>query len=722
MDKDFDVVLFGVRVGMDMQSVAQGMAEAFSISPEQALSLLQHKGAVVFKKALPSPEAKAAQQTLNYLGVKSNIRPTNTSGITLSLVPKMTVFSCPNCGHRMEWDENDPEGKHPDICPQCHIVFAKHAANQDRIEEEKALRERLRKMAALRDEEEQRKAEEAAEEARKAQLEAQIRKQLGLPTALDRPWKLWSSAAATLVFGAAIGGGGAALFLAEGGRLEPDPAAPGVMAAGLTLEQSLELLDGVMPMAAAQQAGLGEDQLARFELQSLSQQIIEQAPAPLPAPSPAVTGSTDAVPGAPARADSPSVSQSLASLGATDPVRALQALTEEDREWDLYLQQQVLASLERTGSADRAERLAGHIRDPELRAETRARILVLSASQGRVSEADSLLGRYIMELDQRETGERRIALAARMAPILAQASTPAGIERLLTQVMAWSGELTEPGERASAWAWMAWAQAHLGQAEAADKNLRRAIITLREPLPAEVRLGINAHLAETFAQLGALEDAYRLLDENEAQARALPDTERDRALAAVARAWFAIGNPQRALGASQAFASQAQRDRFLFEQLQRRAYAGDFFGLPSIAGLILNPATQAQALLGATSPEPIDAKSYFQRAIALCDGLKDAREKALTRAEIARLLKRANYRQSAERLFEQSAGEVAALAQGGARDFGWAALIAQRARALELAAAQESLDKIGLPALIEAARQDLGQVAEALVALRAASS
>jgi len=716
MDKDFDVVLFGVRVGMDVQSVAQGMAEAFSIPPEQALSLLQHQGAVIFKKALPSPEAKAAQQTLNYLGVKSNIRPTNTSGISLSLVPKMTVFSCPNCGHRMEWDENDPEGKQPDICPQCHIVFAKHAANQDRIDEEKALRERLRKMAALRDEEEQRKAEEAAEEARKAQLEAQIRKQLGLPTALDRPWKLWSSAAATLVFGAAIGGGGAALFLAEGGRLEPDPATPGVMAAGLTLEQSLELLEGAMPMAAAQQAGLDEDQLARFELQSLSQQIIEQAPAPTPA---SATNPDDS-----SEASASTDSESAASLDAADPVGALRALIEQDREWDLYLRQQVLASLENTGSADRAERLAGHIRDPELRALTRAQILALSARQGLTAEADSLLGRYIEELNQRETGERRIALAARMAPILAADGMQTGAERLLTQAMAWSGELVEPGARASAWAWMAWAQAHLGQHAAADKNLRRAIITLHEPLPAAVRLDINAHLAETFAQLGALEDAYRLLDENAEQARALPASERDEALAALARAWFAIGNPERALAVSQAFASQTRRDRFLFEQIQQRAYAGNFFGLTSIAGLILNPVTQAraQALLGATSTDPVEAKSHFQRAIALCDGLEDASDKALTRAEIARLLKRADYPQSAARLFDQSAGEVAALAQGGARDLGWAALIAQRARALELAAAQDALSRISLPALIEASRQDLGQIAETLVALRAASS
>ena len=482
MEQRYDVVLFGAQDGQDPNEVARRMAATFSIQATEALEWMSVKSGTVLKKSVDLDEAERFLQALNRIGAKGNYKPTLFTANTLALEPKYKRFTCPKCAHVTEYDEGaDP----PPLCPECGLVFAKFKMVEQRKQEVEEVRTRLRRMHAVREETEEKTRQENEEEQRKRQIEDQLRKEMGLPRLVNRPWKLWSSAAATLVLGAGLGVAGMFFIQNPSGHLE-STGDPGLDGAANPMESVLTALaGGQLTLEDAQGTGASDAFAAELKTQeqllALSQSVLEQidptgSDAPTSQTSPAETASSVTA----ARA----VQLGLAARPPSDD-EALQAFLtgkHEDPEWGAFIMANLRANLE-AGATTEARRLADRLKDPRDQSVALAHLAAALTRLGRANEANALLGKLIESIGARKDAIERVELLTLMAPIFSESNMRATASHLVNKAAEAAGAIQPSAERADALARVAQAQARIGL----DEEARRTILAASEAMQGPLR-------------------------------------------------------------------------------------------------------------------------------------------------------------------------------------------------------------------------------------------
>ncbi len=726
MEERFDVVLYGIKDGRERSEVAQALAGVFSIALDRAQRLVGRDKATVIKKAISLEQVNRLTSLLSEAGAMANYKPTAFSGKRLELVPKTVKVDCPECSHHMELAEGEAR---PATCPACGLVFSKYEKLKDRKHEVEAIRARLERMQALREEEQQKQAAQQEDDRRRKELEEQIRKELGIPPLVDRKWKLWSSAVATLFLGVGLGVAGTALLTQESRSLDAstlEVAEESALALASQMSQSFDasgtaaLLGSEMSPSALQAVG----QKSMQDLAALSQDILEQASLPERQGDPV---GAEAVEGALAgTSGSPGSTAARHDLGLIDTenrnLERLKSLVTVDAEWRDFLSTKARQALD-AGDHALAERITTQIQDPSARLEGLARI---AAQDMAVGDADSAQTRIGLVIDQSMGISLPLARVERITaivPVLAQSQGPWLVAPLIEKAQEWTATLAPTSVQAEGWARIARAQAETGLAGDARQSIRRAVEALNEAMPLSLNIRIFNQLATAVDRLGARDVARRVLEENAAKLDKISTSaERDAVVLGLANTWIEIGQLERGFDlAARAFDPYA-RDRFLLDLVAERSVAGRYLGLSQIAERIQTPEDRARAygLLGVASDDPVLAREHFEKALAAVRDVQSGPLQAEIQAEIARMLMRSGYRQSGTQLFGKIESLLERQAPGTERDIGWAILAANRSRALEPAIADDYLQHVSDTEVLDLARLDLNRVAQAIHVLQAA--
>ncbi|MBB1074554.1 hypothetical protein HUU62_09040 [Rhodoferax sp. 4810] len=707
MDQLFDVVFFGVQDDKDPIATAHTLATSFGIPIETATALVQKPAGTVIKKAVTLEVAQRYQVVMTQAGAKVNYKPC-TTGTKLELVAiEKARFTCPNCQHQLESDEGETR---PDICPQCGIVFTKLQKTDQAQQEIEEIKIRLQKIKEMQDAEDQRKQQEIETEERRSLLEKRLRKEMGLPTALNTPTRLWSAATLTLLFGIAGGFLSAKLFFTEG-KLAADGSITAPPAAGAMTMETLAM--------AIQSGAAGTNTVEQLAV--LSQAVMTQAVA-------TDANTTATVDGAPAVLNGASDGANLVNNSA-DPASAvndndsarldlLRQFGQHDPEWDALLQTHI-ASLMAANQVTRAEKLLSYMRDPYQLAQAQTQLIIGYTRADQVSQANMMLRKLLENSQKLATGARRIELVTSTIPLLVKAGLKVPAQQLLEQAEQWNEAIIPSGERAFGWARVAWAQAHLSLNDAASGSISQALAALDDPMSVELRMQATGQLAAVFYHLSALREAHAILNQAHTSLVDIPQASvRDLAIQQLAQAWVQIDQLERGLRVSAELSNVAQRDAFLLKTLHTRAFTNNGFGLSSLAEAISAAGDRARgyALLGRTADNAAVAADQFQRAVALASGLAAPFEQAVVLGDIARLQSRSD-RQAAAGIFAHAEEQLRLLPAGVEADIGWGRLAENRIRALEPALAQTYVQQIKAMAVQAVARQDVQYISQVLPVL-----
>lgn len=716
MDTLYDVILFGVQENRDIEEVAQTIAQKFSITQSKAEQLLSNQP-VVIKRSVPREAATRIEQVLTRAGARANCKPSTSSESPLELVPmEKPKLVCPECGFKIELEGKEP----PSQCPQCGLVFAKYEKVQERQKEAAIIRERLERAQAMREEEARRQQLAREEEERRKALEAQIRKELGLPAVVDTKAKLWSSAAATLLLGVGLGASIHAILSTESGRLGLDTSTAQFE------EQSPEQLRNALAQVSKQLVAAGFDPQhllgaatgrSSARLDDLSAEIIDEISAPpgkAGASAPGMGGVTAA-----GAAETPhGAAQDQTGEYALQSGRELESA---DFEWDLFIRSGIDSAL-RANDPAKARRLADRLPDNPDRYIAIMRIAAYYAERGQAAQADALIDAILQSIDTKASGMSRVAMLTAIVPVLAEAKMESKVTGAIEAAERSINGL-HSSERPSAWALLAAAQAKLGRENDARNSIEQARAAAKELEATESRILIASQLAEVFYHLGARGDASRILEKALVAAQQINrPLARDRAIAGVAVGLARVGEVERALEANGMQASLTRQDEVLYALLERQAASGRPFGLVSIADAIASPSVRARAfgLVGVSSHDPKLAKEYLQRGIATSEEIASASERVMIQGEIARFLARTPDKGASERLFDGVSAQLQSLEPGPDRDYGWARLATNRARALDQGNAEQALRMIEDAKIAETTRTDLAQVKDVVAIMTTA--
>lgn len=699
MDDKYDVVIYGAQEGKDRGEVAAAIAKSFSLDLQKAERLITRANGAVVSKGLTKEDADRITQVLSRLGAKANWRPTSLSGATLELVPKEAKVSkhvCPECGFSVEIREGE---KAPDVCTRCGLVFWKYEDVKRRKREEEKIRSKLKRADEMRTEAELKEQAQKEESQRQKALEERIRRELGIPAAVNKKWKLWSIAAATLIVGVGLGISGASLFSEEeapadqashsnehAGPADTSPLAATIALAAASRDMlaAAATASGVAPAMLSAVAGQSMGQLM-----ALSDEVLEQTAAPTLLTAPGAAKSGVVPPGATNGADSLPASPEATATSTFD-LATLETLMIEDTDWNRFVVGKARQALD-AGDAGLARRLARQIPAPAMRLSTFGQIAAELARNGD-REAAMMLDLLLEDAEAIPSAAARVDAVADVAANLSGPKARPGGLRLLMTAKDWTAAIESETEQAEAWAKIGAAQAALGLPDDAHESMRRASTGLAGPLPVEAYVRIASELAIGFHRLSDQETAADLLHRStDGLAHLSAPHVRDRTVRAIATAWAEIGEMERAIDASEGLTSPAGRDAFLFELIESQVLAGRRLELDAIAELLQTSEWKAQAfsLLGAVSTASEIARKHFASAIVSTEELPEGLSGDAVRAAVARVLTRSGYRQTGMKLFERIEQTLATRESEGERDIGWAILAGNWARALKPARAEQ---------------------------------
>jgi len=735
----YDLVLFGSDLqGEERAQAVNRLAQWMKIDPEQGAQILEQRGLVI-ARGLDADTGAETQRKLLAIGIRCNLRPCNTSGLTLELAAvekPATVITCPACGHVHQVKGDEPA---PTTCEQCEIVFAKY----ENLAKEKKEREQIRQTLVYGQqrslEREQKEQEERLAQQRRRQLEDEIRKQLGLPRLMASRTGLISSAAGIYLLGIVMGAGGLFAYnlLSGSGTIAPDPnrfgegalamgqaaAESGVFDPGMVAEMQVSaLLDPAAGAAAAEPGAAATDP-------------------GVAATGPGVAADTGATPGAAGPLTELSFGQSGAAgprqpgaagagMAAPNGLDALGFLDsrladlKNDTEWDIYLLDRIRALHER-GAAPQAMALVEHLQDPELRFDRGARLADDLGREGRSADAEDLYLRLGAAADQQpdHAGARGAAYAT-LARHRHRAGRPIEAAALLQQAMTMAATLTAPADQAAAESEIAALLTDLGRPAEARAHFQAALGALgRIPAPA-ARLAAIPPLAQGYAKAGYRASALNLLDEATRNIASAKDAhERERILGVIAQTNAQLGDRQGAMGAAARIADPAGKDRALYRLVATELAAGRLADAIDLATGLRTPAYQALAAgsvglrqLALPAYRPLAAQSA-ERAAAAVALLTNPAEQAAVTAELARFAARGGDSAAADRGFAQALRLAASVPSLPQRDRALAILATNEALALRLADARSRLPQIADTQLRFALTNDLAGLGDAAKAV-----
>jgi len=728
----YDLVLFGSDLqGAERAQAVSRLAQWMKVTPEQGAQILEQRGLVI-ARGLDADTGAETQRKLLAIGVRCNLRPCSTSGLTLELAAveaPPTVMTCPACGHVQQVKGDEPA---PTTCEQCEIVFAKY----ENLAKEKKEREQIRQTLIYEQqrslERDQREQEERLAQQRRRQLEDEIRKQLGLPRLMASRSGLISSAAGIYLLGLSMGAGGLFAYnlLSGSGTIAPDPNRLGVGALA-------------MGQAAAESGVFDPGMVAEMQVSALLDPAAGTAAADpgVAATDLGVTSDTGAIPGA----AGPLLDASFGQSGAAGPGQpgAARAGTaapngsdalgfldsrladlKNDTEWDLYLLGRIQALYER-GAAPQAMALVEHLQDPELRFDRGARLADDLGREGRSADAENLYLRLGAAADQQpDHAGARVAAYATLARHRHRAGRPTEAAGLLQQAMTLAATLTAPADQAAAEIEIAALLTDLGRPAEARTHFQAALGALGRIQAPAARLSAIPSLAHGYAKAGYRASALNLLDEATRNIASAKDArERERILGVIAQTTAQLGDRQGAMGAAARIAAPAGKDRALYGLVATELAAGRLADAIELAEGLHTPAYQALAagLVGLRQTalpayRPLAAQSA-ERAAAAVALLRNPAEKAAVAAELARFAARGGDSAAAERGFAEALRLAESVSSLPERDRALAILAINEALALRLADARSRLTKITDAPLRFALTNDLAGLGDAAKAV-----
>ncbi|WP_295384263.1 hypothetical protein [uncultured Thiodictyon sp.] len=706
----YDLIFFGVDPHTAERAEAfNKLAHWMGVAPDQVAQTIDRQRRVLVS-GLDAEAGAEAQRQLVAIGIRSNLRPCDEAPLSLTLAPieaPSTVLACPACGHVHKIKAEQPS---PVACEKCQIIFAKF----EKVAQEKKERELLRQ-SLLSDHErrleqdEKDRAEREAKE-RRRRLEAEIRKELGLPRMVKSRAGLLSSAAGIFALGLAMGAGGLLGYeqwFGSGGTSAAQPMASGA--------------NGLAAQAAGAGAFNGAVSDPGIAAQAQVAALLATTAAAEPAGGPAALLSSAAAPpinGATPDPDRPNASGAGAVPGnlsdATGFLASRLADLRTSPEWDIYVLARIDA-LRQQHAAPQAAALIEYLRNPELRFDRGAWLANILWNEGQSADAEGLYMRLRAAAGREpDTGGARVAALCTLARHLNQVGRPNDAEQILQQAQSIAEAMTGPADKVAADTEIAALLTDLGRPQDARKYFNSATSGLaRVQLQAD-RLTATAALARGFAKAGFRASALNFLEAATKNVDSVKNPRvRARILAVIAQTSAQLGDIQTAKGTAARIVGPLDQDRTLYRIVGNQIVSNRLTDAMDAAAGLQTPDYQALAggLLGLhqlrePTYRPLAPQSTA-KARATANALTDPAEKSAVIAELGRLAVRGGDAAAADDHFAQAHELAEALQLATERDRALAILATNEALALRLADARQELPKIADEQLRLALTSDL---------------
>ena len=667
----YDVLIYGCELtGAERDTAVHKLAQLLKCEPQNAEKLLLASGTPL-KRGIPAEKAEQIVQILSTIGVNSNYRPSQDSGVKLELEAVEESESkvvCPACGHR---HEVAPGAMPPVACEECHVVFSKYDTVAQLKSEREAIKRRLLNeyQRTLAEQAAELKRQEEAE--RRRQIEEDLRKDLGLPKFVTTRQGVINSAAAIFVLGLALGGS-AAYFL--------QPGAPEATGSNGVTAAAIDRLDPA--------------DFAHIEAKALSEQTAKAA------------SQSDAAPETTTRTQAALVPTMLQELP-------------KDPEWDRHLAGKAEAALAK-GEVGSAVALAAHIRGPQTRIAEGARLAQSLAKAGKTREAASLFDRLTGEAEILPEGQAaRVGALCEIAGRQAKPGTTLNAAKLI------SDHITDPAAKAVAEEQLGAARMRSGgtaEARAAFLRANQAVASITDPLDRALTL---ARTARAYAKAGSRGGAATLLEDVVKAAGSLPMGDRRTAVLEEAiQTYGEMGDTAAALQAADMIQPESARDRAIHGLIVADIARGSLGSALEAAQSIKTPAYRARAVafLGVAQQDDPHyralAQASIEEAAAAAETIRNPAEKLAVLSEVARYASRGLDGKLADKLFAEAEQLAAGLPASADRDAAHALIAANQARALRSAEANKRLTQLQDPALMQSLSDDLAAVKAAGLTLK----
>lgn len=699
----YDVVFLGIDAeSSDQEASIKNIAKFLELDRREIERLVEEKLTATVKQAVPVAEARKVQKEILRLGGVCNYRPAVALDASFELAPIEEegvaggMFTCPACGYQQKL-----AGEAIHVCPQCGLILSKYGKVKALKDERDRIRKRLMR--------EQKARQESEMETWRRQMEEKIRKELGLPKALNSRSKLAGSAALLWLLGISMGGGlsfyyqGHHLTQAAGGVYNPaaefflrdnDP----------KLSPQQNTLQQIMALSRSRNAyqhptvAQGDDSYEPVDGRPVSIQR---------------QGGTGAAASSAkmARAGEAAEMSRSARLDAN----LLWQAVADDREWNLFLAAQ---SRRQTAAQQpgKAYRIADAISSPVLKMQTLGYLLNYFRNTKNTAEADNLVNLMANYANALPDIEDRIDGLGVLALALSRGGEVEKSQQYLESAEKLVLILEDPAANAQALARVATYQTLVGKQAQADANFRRVNTLIQSLKDKAAPLRVYIKLASSYAESGNRVVAMAILAEVLNMADQIEDKlEKSRLFEGISDAFVKLGDAESALALADRLDS-ALKDKALYTTACELAYTNRLYDAMKILDKIEAPENKARAAALVSRLQRVHSDmaglsaSVQEKALALQGQILNPLDQAIVRGETARYLAHAGQTQIAEEWAKKAMSSAQVIDQQQDRDTAAALLAVNLARANQPKLANETLALIAAPGLADDAGKEAAKI------------
>ncbi len=674
----YDLVIFEIDATSEHHDAAVArVAELLGIDPPEVDDALAF-GSRVVTAGLTHDLAQSHFEALLALGVRCNLRPSTSSGRTLSLEPMSLEceFACPRCGHEHIYlrDEEPPE-----TCTSCGLVFAKYDKVQADAAEREQIRRSLLAQKAHLDEQSERDSRETEAAERRARIEAELRRELGIPRAIASRKGLLAMTAGVLAIGIGVGVGTTLLLRSIGGDGDALQAA----------STSTGSDEGDGDNGGADNPGLDAHRVLA---------TLDAAP------------STDAA--------TPGDMAALAAPRST-PAGNLDALkTDALYERDLAIRADALLA---AGKGQRATALLGQVADRSraIQAVTDATVrrATTDGASMNVAPAFELLAAAVEEMPA-DSPTRVADLAHVVRGQIGAGLADAGAARV-EMARQWARQVTDPAARVAAHGVVADLLTRLGNRDDATRAFATANEALAGITDRATRIGAVVQLARSYADAGSTGTAALLVEVVTLSATRIPDpARRAAALREIALFHTDSGNTKSALLVAATIDNANVRAELELSLVESLLASGRLAAAIEVADTITVPAYRARAFgrlaIGQHTSDNALFRDLAPRTLQLArseaDRARIPADQAIVLSELARAARALGDAAASGEFFADAERIAAAIEAPETRHAVLSVLAGHLARAERLEQARRLVSTISDPATAVAVSDDVARV------------
>lgn len=715
----YDVVFLGVNSEDPeaRETALHAIAQMLDANVDELRQLAENGIGSAVKYAVPLAEARQWQTEIVQLGGLCNYRPANKLSRKLELTPlealQVTLtFACPACDYQQTVER---EADMPLQCPTCGVIPSKYDKMAALKEERERIKRRLLHAQKVQDEHERQLATQLAEDARRRELEDEIRRELGLPRALNSRGRIVGSAAVLWLFGIGIGVG-ATLFLQESRQLGAGDGGAGIDLVGTLSEGILRLPANDLALPPAQDT-LQQVHAYNRTMRSLhtdtgttgnANSTSTKTNSSRLTTSPVFTtlAADDSVPPPPIASDN--------LLATLDSGQLLQELA-KDREWDGFLAAQTV-KLTNAGDPAKAYAIASLIRSTAIKTRALCYLAEYFQSIKDTLNGDNLYAQMVSIIASQPDMQRRIEAQGLLALSLAQRGETQKLMQQLDEAEKLASNSPTPAESAEGLGRVAVYQALTGQQALADANFRRVNSIIHGLGDKNAMLYAYAKLATAYAEAGNRAVANAILNETlNATENLQGSADYAPLLAELVSGFVRAGDADAALAAA-AKGELSGRDPHVYAAVAELAFTGRLYDAMKGVDRLSAPAYKARAAalisrLQHEQPETAGhAAATLEKATAALTQITNLHDQTIARGEMARYLAHSGNASAAEDWGKKAIASAQSLASGAERETALSLLAAHLARANLPKLAEDAVKLLAAPSAQESVRGEISQV------------